>query len=177
MRLLQIYLVRHAAAEPRGPAWPDDTLRPLTPRGARRFAEAAEGLAAMDGLPELILTSPLVRTRATATVLAEASEPAVKVVDLAPLAPGGRAAAVLAALRSRGRPTRVALVGHEPDLGKLAAYLIGASRPIPFKKGAMCRVDVPLTGRGGEGTLIWFLPPRALRRLAVSSHQRNTNVT
>jgi phosphohistidine phosphatase SixA len=30
---------------------------------------------------------------------------------------------------------RIALVGHEPELGELAAHLIGASRAMPFKKG------------------------------------------
>jgi phosphohistidine phosphatase SixA len=56
------------------------------------------------------------------------------------------------------------LVGHEPDLGHLAATLLGAVRPIPFKKGAICRIDVEW-GRVPRGTLVWFLPPGALRRL------------
>ncbi len=63
------------------------------------------------------------------------------------------------------RADRVALVGHEPDLGQLAAILLGAARPLPFKKGGMCRIDVEWSSRP-TGTLVWFLPPAALRRLA-----------
>ena len=41
-----IYLVRHAIAAERGPDYPDDSRRPLTPKGAERFREAVAGLVA-----------------------------------------------------------------------------------------------------------------------------------
>ncbi len=37
-RDLEIYLVRHAVAAERGPDWPDDTMRPLTPTGLNASA-------------------------------------------------------------------------------------------------------------------------------------------
>lgn len=159
-----LYLVRHAIAEERGPAWPDDTLRPLTGRGRRRFAAAADGFVRLEGGgPDRILTSPLVRARQTAELLSRAAAGAP--IDMADaLAPGQPVGAILAKAR-RLPGYRIALVGHEPDLGHLAASLLGASRPLPFKKGGICRIDVGWQG-GTEGTLVWFLSPAALRRMA-----------
>ena len=53
----------------------------------------------------------------------------------------------------------MALVGHEPDIGHLAAKLIGLKRPLEFRKGAVCRIDVDGLPPGGLGQLRWFVPP------------------
>jgi phosphohistidine phosphatase len=159
-----LYLVRHAIAEDRGSAWSKDALRPLTEQGRRRFVAAAAGLARLEGIPARILTSPYERARQTAELLAAAGRSGT-VVDLLPLLePGHPPSTVLARVRKEARGEPVALVGHEPDLGLLAAALLGTARPIPFKKGAICRIDVAW-GRVTTGTLVWFLPPGALRRL------------
>ena len=47
MRTLSIYLVRHGLAAERGPAWPDDTKRPLVPRGVARLRKEAQALRAL----------------------------------------------------------------------------------------------------------------------------------
>ena len=60
---------------------------------------------------------------------------------------------------------RVALVGHEPNIGELAARLIGAKAPIEFKKGAICRIDLETLPPRGVGVLRWFLTPKMLRKL------------
>ena len=62
-RDLELYLVRHAPAAQRGPDWPDDGMRPLTPDGAEKFRKAVAGMAAFGVEIDLILTSPLVRCR------------------------------------------------------------------------------------------------------------------
>jgi phosphohistidine phosphatase SixA len=63
---------------------------------------------------------------------------------------------------------RIPLVGHEPELGELAAHLIGASSAIPFKKGGVCRMDIEsLTSSRGAGTLVWFAGPKMLRQLGT----------
>lgn len=165
---MEIYLIRHAIAEERGEAWPDDDLRPLTKEGVTRFAEAARGLLEFDAPPGRILTSPLVRARQTAELLAAAIEPPSPPAVMEELAPGYPPSKVLSKVRKLEGTGPIALVGHEPDLGHLAAHLLGASRPIPFKKGGMCRIDV-VWGRPPRGTLVWFLPPKALRRLARAS--------
>jgi len=71
----------------------------------------------------------------------------------------------MSGLAKVARRRRIALVGHEPELGELAAYLIGAGRALPFKKGGLCRIDVGSLTTRRAAALIWFLPPAVLRRL------------
>jgi phosphohistidine phosphatase len=162
----EIYLVRHAIAAERGDEWPDDTKRPLTERGIARFKEAVTGLVSLDVAIDEIFTSPLVRAKQTAELLAAGlgSKSSVKILEA--LAPGHAPTAVMSQLAKAAKRRRIALIGHEPDLGELAAHIIGAQRPMPFRKGGVCRIDVEgLTSRRA-GALVWFVPPRLLRKVA-----------
>ena len=163
---VELYLVRHAIAATRGDDWPDDDKRPLTVRGVSRFKEAVEGLRALGVQVDEIFTSPLVRARQTADLLASGlpGKPVVRTLDA--LAPGHEPRSVLAQLARGVRRRRVALVGHEPGLGELAAHLIGAGRALPFKKGGVCRIDVESLTSRRAGALTWFVTPRLLRGLA-----------
>jgi phosphohistidine phosphatase len=161
----QLYLIRHAIAAERGPDWPDDDKRPLTERGIARFKECVKGMAWLDLQVDEIFTSPLVRAKQTAEILASgiSGKPVVKTLDA--LSPGHTATSVLAQLNKAARRRRIALVGHEPDLGELAAHLIGAGRALPFKKGGACRIDVESLSSRRAGALDWFVTPKVLRRL------------
>jgi phosphohistidine phosphatase len=170
-RLRTYYLVRHAIAEERGAAWPDDAQRPLSADGATRMKLAVRGLAALDVTIDQVVSSPLVRALQTADLLARglhrraSGRRPAEVLTLPELAPGGAPEVAMGAVAAATDASAVALVGHEPDLGLLAAWLLGADRPVPFKKGAVCRIDVrrwPV--RAGAGQLIWFAPPKMLRR-------------
>jgi phosphohistidine phosphatase len=163
--MTHLYLVRHGLAAERGDAFPDDTKRPLTPEGVARLRREARGLAALGVKIEVILTSPLVRARQTAEVLVPlvAATGAVKILD--GLAPGGSASATIAALADHARHSSIALVGHEPDMGELAAKLIHSRTPIGFKKGAVCQIDVEGLPPTRPGRLVWFATPKMLRRL------------
>jgi len=165
---IEIYLVRHGLAAERGPKYPDDRLRPLTPAGVKKFAELVPGLDELGVAVDFVLTSPLVRARDTATLLAAGLKPKPAIAELEALAPGGRHQAVIEAIKTHAkRYRRLALVGHEPDLGELAARLLGARGMIQFKKGAICAIDLDGATPGGPGTLRWLLTPRALRALAL----------
>ena len=161
----ELYLVRHAIAAVRGEEWPDDDKRPLTARGVARFKEEVEGLRKLDVTVDEVFTSPLVRAKQTAELLAAGlpGKPSVKVLDA--LAPGHAPASVLAQLARAARRRRMALVGNEPGLGELAAHLIGAGRALPFKKGGICRIDVESLTSRRPGALTWFIPPKLLRGL------------
>lgn len=167
---IELYLVRHAVAAERGPAFPDDAARPLTPEGVDRFRTAVAGLRAFGVTLDLVLTSPFTRARETAELLSAGLKPKPRLVVTDALAPGHRPAQVVSAVEQHmaagKRWSRVALVGHEPDLGELAARLLGARGTIVFKKGAVCRIDVDRALPGGPGTLRWLLPPAVLRDLA-----------
>lgn len=161
-----LYLVRHGIAADLSPACPDDAARPLTDEGSDRLRAQFRALRRLDVEIDHILTSPLVRAVQTAALLKDAlrNAPAVSVVEA--LRPGGRLEALMADLARLPNVRGVALVGHEPSIGMVAARLLGARDPIRFKKGAVCRIDVATLPPTEPGQLQWFLPPRVLRGLA-----------
>ena len=164
MATLQLYLIRHGVAAERGEDYPDDSKRPLTNSGINRLRKEAKALDALEIGFDHIVASPLVRTRQTADVFAETlkSKPSVSVSDA--LAPAGTPAAVIQELGKHMRKGRIALVGHEPNIGELTARLIGARTPFEFKKGGICRIDFEILPPKGTGQLRWFVTPRLLRR-------------
>jgi phosphohistidine phosphatase len=161
----ELYLIRHGLAEERGDAWPDDAKRPLTEEGTARLYKAARGLARAGVIFDLMLSSPLVRARQTAEAIASELELKPPIVLIDSLAPGGNFAALSADLEKHARKTRVALVGHEPGIGELAARLIGSRHAIEFKKGAIARIDLEEIPPAGPGQLRWLLTPKFLRAL------------
>jgi phosphohistidine phosphatase len=165
----ELYIVRHAIAAERGDSWPDDSKRPLTEKGIARFREVVAGLTWLDVALDEIFTSPLVRAKQTADLLAThiSGKPPVK--TLAALAPGSSPDEVMAQLAKVAKRRRIALVGHEPDLGELAAHLLDAPRPLEFRKGGVCRMDLQGLTEKRPGSLIWFLTPKMLRKLGKDS--------
>lgn len=161
--MFELYLIRHGIAEARGDAWPDDGRRPLTEEGILRLRKVARGLVRLGVTCDIVLTSPLVRARQTAEIIAATLDPHPHIITAESLAPGGDCAEVIADLEKQTRRAGIALVGHEPGIGELAARLIASRHPIPFKKGAVCRIDVPSIPPDGPGELRWFLPPKVLR--------------
>ena len=116
---------------------------------------------------DVILTSPLVRTRQTAEIIAGELDSHPHVVQVHSLAPGGTYQTVMADLEKHARRARIALVGHEPGIGEFAARLIGTRHALEFKKGAVCRIDVDAVPPTAPGDLRWFLSSKILRRLGA----------
>jgi phosphohistidine phosphatase len=158
----EIYLIRHGVAEPRGDAWPDDSKRPLTAEGIKRMRRAARGLARLGVTLDVVLTSPFVRTRQTAELVAAAFSERPPIVAVDSLTPNGSFQALLADLEKQARRSRIALVGHEPDLGELAARLGGMRQALEFKKGAVCRIDIDTIPPAGAAALRWFMTAKML---------------
>ncbi|HTL45032.1 MAG TPA: phosphohistidine phosphatase SixA [Vicinamibacterales bacterium] len=161
----ELYLIRHGLAGERGPEWPDDSKRPLTDEGLSRLRKEARGLRELGVGFDVIVTSPLVRTRQTADVFAEVLTTKAPIVSSDALAPAGSPASVIQEIARHARKGRVALVGHEPNLGELAGHLIQARSALSFKKGGICRIDFEVPPPKGVGSLIWFLPPKVLRKI------------
>ena len=112
---MDLYLVRHAIAEERS-ADLSDAQRALTPKGRERFGRCVRGLDQLGVRLERVLHSPLVRAVQTAELLAPlASGP--------PTVNEGLAARPDESLLAELGPGRIALVGHEPWLSELAAWL------------------------------------------------------
>ena len=108
----------------------------------------------------------MLRATQTARVLETVLEDAT-VETLDALRPGGSYREILQALGRFAGAESVALVGHEPDLGKLAGTLIfGAPSALPLKKAGACAIRFEGAIRPGTGNIKWFLAPKMLGRLA-----------
>lgn len=118
LRAVRVYLCRHAEAASGDP----DELRELTPAGQAQARELGSRLAGLPDPPALVLTSPLLRARQTAEIVAEATGAELRVEPL--LAPG----ATLEELRRAVAPVpgAVATVGHQPDCSEIARALTGS---------------------------------------------------
>jgi phosphohistidine phosphatase len=166
---MDLLILRHAVAFPRNAKrWPDDSKRPLTMEGVKRARRAAVGLKRVGKPPTLVLTSPSVRARDTAAIFAQAAR-WPDAVECAALSPGGSPEDVLEALRRQGAKAEcVAVVGHQPHLGRLLALsLRGDARAEAFelKKSAVGRLQFEGPPYAGQGVLKWLLGPRILRGL------------
>jgi|SRR5579885_1097071 len=165
---MQLIIVRHATAARRdAKRWPDDAARPLTAEGVRKARRAAAGLKRIAKPPTLVLASPLVRARDTASILTQAAR-WPKAMECDALAPGKSPEAVLEVLRrQRADAGCIAVVGHQPGLGRLLALCLGGLRPEAFelKKGAFVFLQFEGRPRAGAGRLTALLPPRPLRKL------------
>lgn len=171
MSELELLLVRHGRAEERevfartGRA---DTERPLTDEGRERMAAGARGLRRVYPELEQVVTSPLVRAQQTAAFLAHVY--GINPLEDARLAPGMVAEELLVWLRTLGA-RRIALVGHEPDLGLFAAWLLAGPGHefAPLKKGAATLIRLEHAAGMGEGRLQWALTPKQLRWLGAGA--------
>lgn len=154
---MQLYIVRHAFAGQHGdPKYPDDDMRPLTKKGRRRFGRLVKKLARRGFAPAVVATSPLVRCRQTADVIAARLGLAAGIVELDALRPGSRLDE-LVDWTSRQPAEVVAWVGHSPDVEQLAAALVGArDGAIVFAKGAVAAIDFDDRPAIGRGELQWF---------------------
>jgi len=154
-------LFRHGIAEDAGPTQPD-AERPLTSRGKTRTQAAAEGLAKVYDPPRRLLSSPKVRARQTAEIVAKALDCSVE--TWTPLS-AGSAAALQQQLHGFDEPNLM-LVGHEPTLSQLAELVCFGETwgRLDLKKAGCAWLEAPI-GRqesGGPGQLQALLPPAAL---------------
>jgi phosphohistidine phosphatase len=142
----QLWLLRHGDAEPHGAR--EDAERRLTRRGERQAHAAGIALARFEVGFDAILCSPKVRARKTAELAAEHwSEQQRGLLSVhRPLAGGYDVRDALAELASLPADGRLLLVGHEPDLSRVAGELMGGR--LDLKKGGLAAVR--LEGVGGQ---------------------------
>ena len=125
---MDLILWRHAEAEEGGP----DLERALTGKGRKQAAHVAEWLQQRLPGKFALLASPAKRAQQTAEALG------AKIKTVERLAPGARAADILAAAGWPDHKGTVVVVGHQPDLGSAVAYLLsGAAADWSLKKGAL----------------------------------------
>jgi phosphohistidine phosphatase len=162
MKTLELCFFRHGiAVDKDDPSVTSDAERPLTDEGTRKTREAAEGLKRLDAGFDKILTSPWLRAKQTAAILADVlALPAPE--ELAELAGDRTPAELIAALaHHHGRCTL--LVGHEPLLSATAVQILGGDWLLDMKKSGACLLEIDALPPRKSATLLWHLTPRQLR--------------
>ena len=166
---METILIRHAKAESRDAnSWPDDDVRPLTAEGRAEQRAATRAMKKMGIKFDFLVSSPLLRARETADIVAKGfrwPEPP-QVAD--ELGHGYAVGAVVKLLAKFPPGATVALVGHEPDLSDLSGALVSRDGRlnIAVKKSGVVGIGFDGPAEEGKGTLLYHLKPGHLRKLA-----------
>jgi phosphohistidine phosphatase len=153
---MELILLRHGKAEDFNPA--GDNVRALVEKGREQARRAGRLLKRAGLLPEIVLTSPLVRARQTADEFCEVSGVPGAVIQ-GWLACGMNPETAMKELAGFREFKRVAIVGHEPDFSELIQWILGSSGgSVEVKKGAIACLQVTPPSR--HGTLIYLVPPK-----------------
>lgn len=156
---MQLILLRHGKAEDRHPE--GDRFRALVEKGYLQARRAGELLKASGDVPEIVLTSPLVRTRQTAEIFCEAAGIPGPVVQ-GWLACGMDPESALSELKAYRDFGRVMIVGHEPDFSTLLQWVLGTEGGwLEMKKGALACLDIRPPTR--HGRLLYLVPPSLVK--------------
>lgn len=158
---LRLLVMRHGPAEAAGPA--GDAGRALSVEGRERMRLGLAALARILPAPRRIYTSPLLRARQTAELLAAAFDADSPVVTPL-LAPGFDRRRLLDEL-ARAALAPLAIVAHEPDVSGLVAWALGTSGGVEFDKGSACLLEIRDAHRA---VLHALYPLEAMTRLARS---------
>lgn len=154
---MKLYFVRHGIAEDMADS---DFVRELTPRGRRRVAQSAAVMRQLNLRPQRIYSSPRLRARQTAEIIAAALDCPVALADEVNF--GFDLADVSALARDLQRGAEVMFVGHNPDMSLVVNQLTGVN--ISMKKGGLARVDVS-DGAASHGELVWLIAPKVFDAL------------
>ena len=155
---MTIGFLRHAEAED---AVGSDFERRLTPKGLEQSAKVGKFCVRNGFVPDLIITSPVVRARQTAEIVAAATE--CELVEGSWLACGMEAAECFKEIRALPHKDLVFLVGHEPDFSEAIGCLIGLIDPscLKIRKATLAIVDIAATEQGC-GQLQFLIPARLM---------------
>lgn len=166
---MNLYIVRHAIAVPRGtPGYDDDGQRPLTDKGRKKMEKIVEGIHQLDVTLDVILSSPYVRARDTAKILAKEFNMKDKLAFSDHLIPPGDYENLIDEIREKYDVDNLALVGHEPMLSGLISWLTAGNTAmmVTFKKGGIACLIADRLYEEHRATLLWLLTPAIMVELA-----------
>jgi phosphohistidine phosphatase len=165
---MNLYIVRHAIAIQRGTSgYEDDSQRPLTDNGRKKMEKIVKGLHQLEIELDLILTSPYVRARDTAKILASEFKLKDKLAFSENLIPPGNFEQLVDEIVEKYNVNGLALVGHEPMLSGFISYLTtgNTDMAMTLKKGGVCYLSADDLGRERRATLQWLLTPAIMVEL------------
>jgi phosphohistidine phosphatase len=156
---MEIYLLRHGIAEDAKPGHPDSE-RALTPEGRVRLRRVLKRARSAETVPQVILTSPYRRALQTAEIAADVLRYKGDLISTKNLVPDASPVSLWQEIRDYSSQQSILLASHEPLMGHMVAYLLGApSLQVDMKKGALVRIDVDGFGAHPRGVLRWMLTP------------------
>ncbi len=158
---VRLLVLRHADADTSAES---DELRPLSEKGATQALRVAGMCKTCGQLPDVILHSPPQRARETAEIFEkEAGLP--RLIEVGWLACGMSPATALRELAAYAEFPSIMLVGHEPDLSRLVAFLLGLGNPeaLHLRKASLTCLTVSDLWEGG-GRLEYLLPAKLLKK-------------
>jgi len=157
---MDLFLIRHAqAASLMDAGVIEDANRPLTDAGKNQAKEITACFQRRKIQPSVLVSSPLLRARGTAEWMVKdwAGAPELRICE--ELSPGGKRRGLARFLKDLGAE-KVALVGHQPDLGEFAAWLIGSRKAqIDIAKAGVACIHCDDNPGKGEGMLEWLITP------------------
>jgi phosphohistidine phosphatase len=167
---MNLFILRHGlATEPGSAGFAKDADRPLTPKGERKLWKIAEAMEQLEIALDVIVSSPYVRARQTAEIVADALDLRKKLELCEHLTPGGSAKKLIAFINDhQPLPENVLLVGHEPYLSELISLLISGNTEVAvdMKKGGLCKLTLDVLENGRCAMLEWLLTPKQLCLMA-----------
>ncbi len=145
---MNLYIVRHAIAVDRETsADEDDSQRPLTDTGSKKMQKIAKGLRQLNIDFDVILSSPYVRARDTAEILANEFKLKDKLAFSENLVPPGDFDQLIIEINEKYNVNSLALVGHE-------------------KKGGICCLTSDDLAQERRATIEWLLTPAIMVELS-----------
>jgi len=166
---MNIYIIRHAIAVDEGaPGYADDSQRPLTDKGRKKMRQIARGLRALGVEFDLILSSPYVRARETAEIVADIFKMKKKIAFSESLVPMADPGLLIPEVSEKYAVDSIALVGHEPHLSTLVGLLAAENTKIDvtLKKGGVCYLSADDLHHEHRATLEWLLTPGILMEIS-----------
>jgi phosphohistidine phosphatase len=164
---MNLYILRHGLAVESGtPEYAQDADRPLTSKGTRKLGRIADAMEALNLSFDLILSSPYVRARQTAEIVADALGARDKLEFLDELTPESSFIKFIEGMNARAtQPENVLLVGHEPYLSGLISVLVAgdSSLQVVMKKGGLCKLSAESLK---YGRCEWLLTPKQMCLMA-----------
>jgi phosphohistidine phosphatase len=166
---MNLYIIRHAIAVDEGTSdYESDSERPLTDKGRRKMRQIAKGLRNLGVEFDLILSSPYVRARETAEILADVFKMKKKIVFSDNLIPMGNPELLITEVNEKYSVDSMAVVGHEPHLSGLVGLLVAenAKIDVTLKKGGVCYLSADDLHDEHRATLEWLLTPGILMEIS-----------
>jgi phosphohistidine phosphatase len=157
---MTVYFLRHGEARAAGSG--GDAARALTAAGVARMEREAASMAALRFRVDRVLSSPLVRARQTAEIVARALGRGEALSVDERLSPGFGRDHLRLVLRDHHGAAALMLVGHEPDISAVIGACIGGGS-VEVGKGTLARLDFERPG-SLSATLAWLLPAHVLER-------------